>query len=138
MPVQVTFDDPDPARSGGELFKLGQRDVSPLCVAVAVLVGVFALMVPGNVELRQDPLLGYPDFRAAAAAFAGARSTDGLVIAGDNDAILHPHMPAYYLRPRGIELRGAFLAQDPAGGRQLRRRAAPTCAAACCASTGSG
>ncbi|MET7400964.1 glycosyltransferase family 39 protein [Dactylosporangium sp. NPDC005572] len=80
---------------------------------VAVLVGVFALMVPGNVELRQDPLLGYPDYRAASAAFAGAKSTDGLVIAGDNDAILHPHMPAYYLRPRGIELRGAFLAQDP-------------------------
>src|SRR5262249_25248075 len=33
--------------------------------------------------------------------------------AGNNDYIIHPQMPAYYLRHQGIELRGVFLSEQP-------------------------
>jgi mannosyltransferase len=81
--------------------------------AVIALAGLFALMLRANVDLGKDPLLGYPDYRAASGAFTGVRPTDGIITAGNNDHIIHPQMPAYYLRHQGIELRGAFLSQQP-------------------------
>jgi mannosyltransferase len=88
---------------------IGRLRIIPV---LAVLIGL-GLMVPGNLVLRRDPVLGYPDFRAAANTLASAHNGDGLITAGDNDFIVHPQMVAYYLRRHGVELRGAFLAQSP-------------------------
>jgi mannosyltransferase len=82
------------------------RIAGRVCLTLA-----FMLTIPGNVELRQSPLKGYPDFRAAA-AYITAQPGDALAFGGLQ--YFTYQSVNYNLKRRGQpELTVAFYAREP-------------------------